>query len=999
MRHLKKFFIILGILWMVFINKVKCSVFKIKDKKYNNRNTMRPYKTKLGLRKNRVNSSMNAVENESLLEQNKQSERNSIEPQIINISHDINDGNIGLYLSVCSNESVNRNNNSVSSSSAYKTQPIVSNDNADTDEHSLVIDIKIDPVPSTTINSINTGHDYNSKENYILREYKNLNKYNIRNFTSYIEDIENMTFFRSNKKCTEDPVKERSVAIIKKWKKNSKTNIWFMVQSLAPDFYRRFYFLKDMIKINRSDLGTITNPLYYEGFLEDLVKYIKMHGQRIYTYKEAHTRSYKLKRETLGDIWLNKEINIYCCCSGIDIQMATKETEEDINEDEQLKKKLNTIFYIPEVYEDFYKLPLEEVSKFFFHIEENLNNAIRTTNILNDRYTSIKELLGLKPIILYLISAAQKDTVQIEIFYNKIKELKIKSDHNRSINTFNSIEIYYLVHNAVYIFYVHYTMIYRLSIKSKHAIKSRTPLLHIYNIHPTRSYGKIIGGSTILAPRYFKFSTKLAGVDKIENGRFGSDILIIHSTKQAYIKENNIILSIKDHYHVQFVNNERHTVEMIHLPLYLHKKGNEDSLVYFFHTIRCIVFYLKILFKIEENKDDENQENIHPFKYNRADCTWSLITDNSDLDKTMLMIEEDNCNVVFYYIKENIYLEEFCFAQFIYPDHIQDVVKDDNINKPRIPLFLSKLMVSGAFLGPYDEHSLNYDVFRLMDYKNLKPIEYIQTCTKNYTTKPLFDNDSYTRGLLLLNSHTRESTLNYAIKHYYSDFFIQNSTDPYEDFRCYCMNIQQKINKETGNVIVEWNTRKYSSVYEYTTYRFDSDIKDERAHMSAINQPAHASFIDMLQRKNPSVDMAMYGYCFYKNSTDVDYKNNPLFCLTMKDLLERLNAYLVNLNKKDEIFDIISRTVLFNKKYSKKFILKDISEVFQDTKLEEIKESKEGVMSIRDNNYNGCKYGIHYDILNLLIINQHIASDMRLEDIHTYVKYMASSTIYKKKAN
>ncbi|KAI5131469.1 hypothetical protein NEPAR06_0601 [Nematocida parisii] len=935
MRHLKKSFIILGILWMVFINKTKCSVLKIKDKKHNNRDKICPYNTKLGSCKNRVNSSMNAVASEPLLEQNKNS-----------------------------------------------------------DEHNLVIDIKIDLVPSTTINSINTRLGHNSKKNCILREYKNENKYNIRNFTSYIEDIENVVFFRSNKKCPQDPIKKRSVAIINKWKKNSKTNIWFMAQSLTPVFFRRFYFLNDIIKTNPSDLGTITNPLYYDGFLEDLVKYIKMHGQRVYTYKEAQIRSYKFKKETLGDIWLNKEINIYCCCCGIDMQMATKETEEGIKEDEKFKNKLNTIFYIPEVYEDFYKLPLKEVSKFFFHIEEDLNKTIKIVDALNDRYKSIKELLGLKPIILYLISTAQKDTVQIEIFYNQIKELKVNSDHSRPINTFNSIEIYYLVHNAVYIFYIHYTLMYKLDKESKQAIKSRTPLLHIYSIHPNRMYSKIMGGPTTLVPRYLKFSTELTRVNKIENGQFDSDVLRLHRTNYAYIKENNTILSIKDHYHIQFVDNERHTVEMIHLPLYLHKKDNGDSLVYFFHTIRCIVLYLKMLFRIGENRKHGMVGNIYPFKYNRKDCTWSLITENSDLDRTVQIIEEENCNVVFYYIKENIYLEEFCFAQFIYPDHIQDEVKDDNINKPRIPLFLSKLMVSGAFLGPYDEYSLNYDVFRLMDYKNLKPIEYIQTYTKNYRIKPLFDIDGYNHELLLLNNHTGESTLNYAIKHYYSDFFIKNSTDPYEDFRCYYMNIQQKINKETGNVTIHWNAREYSSVYEYTIYSFDSDIKDERAHMSAVNQPAHASFIDMLQRKNPSLDMAMYGHCFYKNSTDADYNNNPLFCLTMKDLLERLNAYLVDLNKKDKILDIISRAILFNKKYSKKFILKDISEMIQSTKLEEIKESKEGVISIRDNNYNGCKYGIHYDILKLFANNKYISSDMRVFDEYMHTKYMASSSVY-----
>ncbi|KAI5146401.1 hypothetical protein NEPAR06_2431, partial [Nematocida parisii] len=53
----------------------------------------------------------------------------------------------------------------------------------------------------------------------------------------------------------------------------------------------------------------------------------------------------------------------------------------------------------------------------------------------------------------------------------------------------------------------------------------------------------------------------------------------------------------------------------------------------------------------------------------------------------------------------------------------------------------------------------------------------------------------------------------------------------------------------------------------------------------------------------------------------------------------------------------------------------DISNAIQDSNLEEIKQCSKGVMFIRDNNYNSCKYGFHYDILNVL-------SDDHFEDTH-----------------
>ncbi|KAI5146205.1 hypothetical protein NEPAR04_2573, partial [Nematocida parisii] len=216
------------------------------------------------------------------------------------------------------------------------------------------------------------------------------------------------------------------------------------------------------------------------------------------------------------------------------------------------------------------------------------------------------------------------------------------------------------------------------------------------------------------------------------------------------------------------------------------------------------------------------------------------------------------------------------------------------------------------------------------------------------------------------------------------DFFIRNSTDFYEDPQCYCMNSQQEIDENDSNVSITWDTRLYESVYEYTTYAFDSRIQDERIYTGTIKQPAHASFIDMLQRKNPSLNTALYGHCFYKTHAEVDYKTSSVFCLTMKDLLERMNVYLMDINAKDEITDPISGAKLNKKDYDPRFILKDISSAIQNSKLQEIRQSDEGVLSIRDNNYNGCKYGIHYDILSALIKTCIITSELRLEQQEKY---------------
>ncbi|EIJ93151.1 uncharacterized protein NEPG_02107 [Nematocida parisii ERTm1] len=72
------------------------------------------------------------------------------------------------------------------------------------------------------------------------------------------------------------------------------------------------------------------NPLYYNGFINDLFEYIKNHGSSLYSHSDIHSGVKKKKSETVGDILSNKEISLYCCCGGINSQMAVEGAERDI---------------------------------------------------------------------------------------------------------------------------------------------------------------------------------------------------------------------------------------------------------------------------------------------------------------------------------------------------------------------------------------------------------------------------------------------------------------------------------------------------------------------------------------------------------------------------------------------------------------------------------------------------------------------------------------------
>ncbi|KAI5165128.1 hypothetical protein NEIRO03_0060 [Nematocida sp. AWRm78] len=991
MKQLRKKCIIIGLLFIISMERAICAGFKVKYKQDRKKEIFRPYDIEVSPRNNSPSIETSKSISNTLFLRTMLENRNCTSPvmssrpmQIDNQALDISNPIKRLHI---------KENNTACSSNTKRVHYMGVDDAVTYITPESIIDltsiITSELTPSTTINPLKIDSNSGLVITSALYFCDAKNQFIIRNYTSYIENFECALVSNTNGQLKCEKINQRANIIIENWKSDKETDIWTMIKSESMNFLLLKMVFKRIKEEKLLNISSLPNPLYYNRFLDDLVDYIKNHGQ-IIIYWSNNITSLRVNNriETLGNIWINKEVNLYCCCSGIDRQMVIEGEEKDI----QLKKKLNAILLIPEIYEDFYKMPESVVDNFVEQIKTEImdrdkknknNNIVGSADDLK-----IEQLPDLKCIITYLIHTAQKDEALAEESYKKIKQIKLYKNSENLIEDSNAIEVYNFVCKAVSIFYKYHGMTYNLTIKQKEAIINRTRLIHINNMHENRSYNKLLGADSLWAQDLFKSIAKIKNIDKIESNGLIRSINIDNIGYIVMFSKNTPLLSIKDHYHVQFVDNEWHTITMIHLPYYIHRKKNGTIINYPFHTIKDIMNYLKQVFDIGDNRKDGKFGAVHPFKYSREDGTWSLITEKSDLNKTIMSIENENCNVVFYYIKQNIYKTEFCLAQFVYSSEVKNNVKDDNMDKTRIPLFLSRFMVSSAVLGPYDKNSINYSVFRLGKYKDLIPINY----TEIYTPPPFKTNSNSSNSQTddsissIIERHIKESDLNYAIKHYYSDFFIRNSTDFYEDPHCYCMNIQQEIDENDSNVCITWNTRIYESVYEYTTYKFDSKIRDERTRVGVINKPAHASFIEMLQRKNPSLNTALYGHCFYKNRAEIDYKTSSIFCLTMKDLLKKLNAYLININAKDKIMDRISGAILNKKDYNPKFILKDISNAIKNSKLQEIRQSAKGILSIRDNNYNGCKYGFHYDILSALVKTNSITQESRLQQLINYQK-------------
>ncbi|KAI5167046.1 hypothetical protein NEIRO03_2531 [Nematocida sp. AWRm78] len=1023
MKQLRKKCIIFGLLFIISIETVICAGFKAKYKQDRKRNKHWPYSIADSPRSSSSSiETSKGISNTPIIE-DVLNNSNCVPPAMNTHPMQIDDQALDL-----SNPAKRPHTEDKNTAHSSNIKGVFSMDVDNPEAHitpELIIDLTLEPAPKVPlketseptapiiINPLKVDSNSGLVITSTLYFCAPKNQFIIRNYTSYIENFESVLVANFKNQLKPDKILKEAIVIVENWESDKETDIWTMIKNTGMNFLLLRTTFKRIKEKNLLNVSNLPNPLYYNGFLNDLISYIKSHGQITIHSREKSSSLYVGKRtETLGDIWINKEVSLYCCCSGINSLIDIEGEERDI----KLKEKLNAILLIPEVYKDFYKITLKHVNIFITKIRSEIFNRDeknKSKNIVSSADDlKIEQLEDLKYIMSYLIHIAQKDEELAKEAYNTIKQIKL---HGKLIGDYNVIDVYGFICNTVGIFYKYHGMIYKLDQKQKEIIINRTQLIHIDNIYDPQACNKLLGEDSLKAQQLFKSTANIKNLDKIENSSFICSIDIDNLDYTHIFSGNTPLLTIKDHYHVQFVDNEWHTVTMVHIPYYIYRKKNGRILNYQFHNIRDIVKYLKGIFNIRKNdrsgvfKIKKNKKmgvfnirgksnsckigSVYPFKYSREDGTWSLITKGSDLNKTIMSIENENCNVVFYYIKENIYETEFCFAQFVYSSEVKNNVKDDNMDKTRIPLFLPRFMVSGAVLGPYDKNGINYNVFILGEYKDLIPIDYTEiyipplfktnsnsssSQTNDSSSSDPQTNDSSSS---IIERHIKESDLNYAIKHYYSDFFIRNSTDFYEDPHCYCMNIQQKIDNATGDINITWNAKFYESVYEYTTYKFDSSIIDERTHLGSIIQPAHASFIDMLQRKNPSINTALYGHCFYKTRAEVDYKTSAIFCLTMKDLLEKMNTYLVDINAKDEIIDPISGTILYKTKYNSKFILMDISNAIKNSKLQEIRQSDEGIISIRDNNYNGCKYGFHYDILSALIKTYPITRELRLEQL------------------
>ncbi|KAI5167358.1 hypothetical protein NEIRO03_1872 [Nematocida sp. AWRm78] len=850
----------------------------------------------------------------------------------------------------------------ITSSTASTSKNLELNRNSDQDINSEIIEIcaslgvNTDEVPSKPI----VVKKYSTEYIYLM---DNMKTYKSRSYASKCRSMQkNKKIYSSNRLCN---YKYESLRPIMENLIKSFLTLWLVLyQCKGHDIGRLIYNIEELSR-NREVADFIFAPAglpYYSGFMSDLYAYLLKHTpscyRRFFDRTPCNKKSSALHTTALGDIYIKRKLNIGWCAESIFYiaYFLNKEIGGNLSKETKLKRQLHAILGIPEIYEDLFYMPksmIEDIRSIVLRIEKD-EPGLK----LQDRPKFLECLM----IVSYLSDKAHEDMNSMLFSYVPIKQLANKYGWY----TYTDTQVYIEIYKVFCMFYNYIDATYcitredilRKSIGSsttdisESVLFAKTPKCQTEFIFskqhtPIPSSYKMMsqGKETIVSQKYVKCRIKIIKKE-INYIGVGKKIRRICEPPTYSIGSYTAIqLSSHYHYHIQLVDNTRHRVHVVHLPFYTSKKNDTVKYLYV-HTIKDIVEHLKNTFSIETPEDSPFTNNVYPFKYNRNKKTWSLISDDTTLSKTMLDMHNLKHDVVFYHIEENIKTTEFVFVQFntismdIYTDKITSISKlevrnrhqiedDKNGIKPRIPLFFSKFISSAVHLIPYSLKSTEYEVKLINSYTDLVPVEFLHYFIKEITR-------NFIRPYRIIEL---SNTFVY-IKNYYTDFFIISLMREYEDCGCYSMNIIQDTTNK-NEVILEWLTHLPAFIEEYTNYCIDLSHNFDNSSSACpmdINYKNRtlSLFLNMLQRKSELMDMVCYGLLVGNKVNENETSTRPILCPTIRHFISKLNNQLtLSIDKYVPI-------------------------------LNNIEGMTDIIISVKNTNYTKSKLGVHYDICDII---------------------------------
>ncbi|KFG25816.1 uncharacterized protein NESG_01802 [Nematocida ausubeli] len=690
---------------------------------------------------------------------------------------------------------------------------------------------------------------------------------------------------------------------------------------------------------------TMRNGHCYYLFLEHLKKYIEAHIDIAHisaTYdhtdrsKNNICSKSEMKPETLGEIYEETQTDLKWWVNSMSIiTEKTEEIKSAGSADAELKEKLHFILKLPEVLRDLVLITPEILLKTKREMEKTL---------------TITEVRKTFCIIEYLYYLVNNHTDKMNIAYNEVKALSVNGE---PINDQSTMVVYSLVYDVFCSFYqcAPSTCVADVKSEESKAEKKEACIKSIFHSHcphiPQNGVFRLHGKRAIVKPTLGKYNLSKT-TNSTSNG-----------SKPTNIEQQNpLFLNLphqyfKEHYHVQLVDNIRHTVKLVPIPYpYCKDYSSKDgSIQRKTHSIRYIVEYIKSVLKLAY--PEKNSEfNVYPFRYSRKSRVWALIDGNCnwyrnrELELDLSAVNSYNYDVVFYYFEDNITKNHFKCIDF-------QISVGSSLETPRIPLFLTNFMLVSAIISPYiffNETCIKTEIIKnyATEKKSIEPTKMtIDTAATSQSPSSASPSNN--------EPQSKRSYINY----YYSDFLVQGIDDyRFCTAECFVTDISLNLSEKTGLLSTVWYTQIKRSVREYTKYCFSISTAQniQSDNQSQSKKKVVSKFLNLLQRENLSGDKVTYGLCIYTSSSGKEVAV-PIMCEKMRRLL--------GANIDD---DLKSRHANWES---------NILPPRVDVK--DIKEDASVFITVKTFSYTQANLGMHYDMLAALFHNNNSASALTSE--------------------
>ncbi|KAI5138065.1 hypothetical protein NEAUS06_2405 [Nematocida ausubeli] len=695
----------------------------------------------------------------------------------------------------------------------------------------------------------------------------------------------------------------------------------------------------------KEERNIMWNGHCYYSFLEHLNEYIETnididHITARYDCRDRSKNNIcsksEMKPETLGEIYEETQTDLKWWANSMSvITEKTEEMKSVGSADAELKEKLHFILKLPEVLRDLVLITPEILLKTKREMEKTL---------------TITEVRKTFCIIEYLYYLVNNHTDKMNIAYTKVQRLWV---NEKSIYTCSTMVVYSLVYKVFFSFYqcAPSTCVVDFESEEGKAEKKEARIKRIFQSHcphiPKSGVFRLHGKRAIVKPTLGKYSPSKT-TNSTSNG---SNSMVIEQQKPLFLDLSH--QCSEEHYHVQLVDNIRHTVKLIPIayPYCENYSSKNGSIQRKTHSIRYIVEYIKSVLK-STYPEKSSEFNVYPFKYSRNSGIWSLIDENStwhrkrELDLALSTVNSHKYDVVFYYFEDNIIKNYFRCIDF-------QISVGSSLETPRIPLFLTNFMLISAIISPYiffGETCIKTEIIKnyATEKKSIEPTKMtIDTAANSQSSSSASPSNN--------ESQTKRSYINY----YYSDFLVQGIDDyRFCTAECFVTDISLNLSEKTGLLSTVWYTQIKRSVREYTNYCFSISTAQniQSDNQSQSKKEVVLTFLNLLQRESSSGDKVTYGLCIY---TSLEGKEVavPIMCEKMRKLLSA--------NIDDDL--------------KSKHANWESNILPPRVDIKDIKEDAPVFITVKTFSYTQANLGMHYDMLAALFHNNNSAPALTLE--------------------